>query len=160
MKNFKCGCNCGCCDCHKYIVLQDFWLRDVMFSKGQVIGEPVSKRWIELRLVAPYKSDIQFGKECATQVAHDLETAEQVAQNFASNEKVEEKLHEDKPLTKPNEVEVSEITVPSDTETSETEKPKKRGRPRKSKASQVIVETPEKSEILLEKMIQAEVDSL
>ena len=135
MKNFK--CNCNCCDCHKYIVLQDFWLRDVMLSKGQVIGEPVSKRWIELRLVAPYKSDIQFGKECATQVA----------------EKVAKELHKDKPLTKPNEVDVSEITVP-DSETSE--KPKKR-RGRKPK---VIVEVPEKSEILLEKMIKAEVDSL
>ena len=131
MKNFK--CNCNCCDCHKYIVLQDFWLRDVMLSKGQVIGEPVSKRWIELRLVAPYKSDIQFGKECAEQVV--------------------EELHKDKPLTKPNEVDVSEITVP-DSETSE--KPKKR-RGRKPK---VIVEVPEKSEILLEKMIKAEVDSL
>lgn len=133
MKNFK--CNCNCCDCHKYIVLQDFWLRDVMLSKGQVIGEPVSKRWIELRLVAPYKSDIQFGKECAEQVA--------------------EELHKDKPLTKPNEVEVSEITVP-DSESSKTETPKKR-RGRKPK---VIVEVPEKSEILLEKMIKAEVDSL
>lgn len=132
MKNLK--CNCNCCDCHKYIVLQDFWLRDIMLSKGQVIGEPVSKRWIELRLVAPYKSDIQFGKECATQVA--------------------EELHKDKPLTKPNEVEVSEITVP-DSEVSESEKPKKRRRKPK-----VIVEVPEKSEILLEKMIKAEVDSL
>ena len=132
MKNLK--CNCNCCDCHKYIVLQDFWLRDIMLSKGQVIGEPVSKRWIELRLVAPYKSDIQFGKECAEQVA--------------------EELHKDKPLTKPNEVDVSEITVP-DSETSESEKPKKRRR-----KSKVIVEVPEKSEILLEKMIKAEVDSL
>lgn len=132
MKNLK--CNCNCCDCHKYIVLQDFWLRDIMLSKGQVIGEPVSKRWIELRLVAPYKSDIQFGKECATQVA--------------------EELHKDKPLTKPNEIVVSEITVP-DSETSESEKPKKRRR-----KSKVIVEVPEKSEILLEKMIKAEVDSL
>ena len=132
MKNFK--CNCNCCDCHKYIVLQDFWLRD----KGQVIGEPVSKRWIELRLVAPYKSDIQFGKECATQVA----------------QKVAEELHKDKPLTKPNEIVVSEITVP-DSETSESEKPKKRRRKPK-----VIVEVPEKSEILLEKMIKAEVDAL
>ena len=105
-----------------------------MLSKGQVIGEPVSKRWIELRLVAPYKSDIQFGKECATQVA----------------QKVVEELHKDEPLTKPNEVEVSEITV------SETENPKKR-RGRKPK---VIVETPEKSEILLEQMIKEEVDSL
>lgn len=139
MKNFK--CNCNCCDCHKYIVLQDFWLRDVMLSKGQVIGEPVSKRWIELRLVAPYKSDIQFGKECATQVAH----------------KVVEELHKDEPLTKPNEVEVSEITVPdSESSKTETETPKKR-RGRKPK---VIVEVPEKSEILLEKMIKAEVDSL
>ena len=134
MKNIK--CNCDCCNCHKYIVLQDFWLRDIMLSKGQVIGEPVSKRWIELRLVAPYKSDILFGKECATQVA----------------EKVAEELHKDKPLTTPNEVEVSEITVP---ETSESEKPKKRRR-----KSKVIVEVPEKSEILLEKMIKAEVDSL
>ena len=133
MKNFK--CNCNCCDCHKYIVLQDFWLRDIMLSKGQVIGEPVSKRWIELRLVAPYKSDIQFGKECAEQVA--------------------EELHKDKPLTKPNEIVVSEITVP-DSETSESEKPKKR----RGKKSKVIVEVPEKSEILLEKMIKAEVDSL
>ena len=132
MKNFK--CNCNCCDCHKYIVLQDFWLRDIMLSKGQVIGEPVSKRWIELRLVAPYKSDIQFGKECAQKVA--------------------EELHKDKPLTKPNEVEVSEITVP-DSDVSESEKPKKRRRKPK-----VIVEVPEKSEILLEKMIKAEVDSL
>lgn len=139
MKNFK--CNCNCCDCHKYIVLQDFWLRDVMLSKGQVIGEPVSKRWIELRLVAPYKSDIQFGKECATQVA----------------QKVVEELHKDKPLTTPNEVEVSEITVPdSESSKTETETPKKR-RGRKPK---VIVEVPEKSEILLEKMIKAEVDSL
>ena len=144
MKNFKC---CNCCDCHKYIVLQDFWLRDIMLSKGQVIGEPVSKRWIELRLVAPYKSDIQFGKECATQVAHDLATAQQVA----------EELHKDKPLTTPNEVEVSEITVPdSESSKTETEKPKKR-RGRKPK---VIVEVPEKSEILLEKMIKAEIDSL
>lgn len=147
MKNLK--CNCNCCDCHKYIVLQDFWLRDVMLSKGQVIGEPVSKRWIELRLVAPYKSDIQFGKECATQVAHNFTTATQVAQ------KVVEELHKDEPLTKPNEVEVSEITVSEPSE-SETEKPKKR-RGRKPK---VIVEVPEKSEILLEKMIKAEVDSL
>ena len=139
MKNLK--CNCNCCDCHKYIVLQDFWLRDVMLSKGQVIGEPVSKRWIELRLVAPYKSDIQFGKECATQVA----------------QKVVEELHKDKPLTTPNEVEVSEITVPdSESSKTETETPKKR-RGRKPK---VIVEVPEKSEILLEKMIKAEVDSL
>lgn len=139
MKNFK--CNCNCCDCHKYIVLQDFWLRDIMLSKGQVIGEPVSKRWIELRLVAPYKSDIQFGKECATQVA----------------QKVVEELHKDKPLTKPNEVEVSEITVPdSESSKTESETPKKR-RGRKPK---VIVEVPEKSEILLEKMIKAEVDSL
>lgn len=133
MKNLK--CNCNCCDCHKYIVLQDFWLRDIMLSKGQVIGEPVSKRWIELRLVAPYKSDIQFGKECAEQVA--------------------EELHKDKPLTKSNEIVVSEITVP-DSETSESEKPKKR----RGKKSKVIVEVPEKSEILLEKMIKAEVDSL
>ena len=147
MKNFKCNCsNCNCCDCHKYIVLQDFWLRDVMFSKGQVIGEPISKRWIELRLVAPYKSDIQFGKECASQVAQNLASDEQ---------KVVEELHKDEPLTKPNEVEVSEITV-SDSESSKTEKPKKR-RGRKPK---VIVEVPEKSEILLEKMIKAEVDSL
>ena len=139
MKNLK--CNCDCCNCHKYIVLQDFWLRDIMLSKGQVIGEPVSKRWIELRLVAPYKSDIQFGKECATQVA----------------QKVVEELHKDKPLTKPNEVEVSEITVPdSESSKTETETPKKR-RGRKPK---VIVEVPEKSEILLEKMIKAEVDSL
>lgn len=144
MKNLK--CNCDCCNCHKYIVLQDFWLRDVMFSKGQVIGEPVSKRWIELRLVAPYKSDIQFGKECATQVAQNLASDEQ---------KVVEELHKDEPLTKPNEVEVSEITVSEPSE-SETEKPKKR-RGRKPK---VIVETPEKSEILLEQMIKAEVDSL
>lgn len=137
MKNLKCCNSCNCCDCHKYIVLQDFWLRDVMLSKGQVIGEPVSKRWIELRLVAPYKSDIQFGKECATQVV--------------------EELHKDKPLTKPNEEEVSEITVPdSESSKTETETPKKR-RGRKSK---VIVEVPEKSEILLEKMIKAEVDSL
>lgn len=146
MKNFK--CNCNCCDCHKYIVLQDFWLRDVMLSKGQVIGEPVSKRWIELRLVAPYKSDIQFGKECATQVAQNLASDEQ---------KVVEELHKDEPLTKPNEVEVSEITVPdSESSKTETETPKKR-RGRKPK---VIVEVPEKSEILLEKMIKAEVDSL
>lgn len=145
MKTLK--CNCDCCNCHKYIVLQDFWLRDVMFSKGQVIGEPVSKRWIELRLVAPYKSDIQFGKECATQVAHNFTTATQVAQ------KVVNELHKDEPLTKPNEVEVSEITV---SEPSVTEKPKKR-RGRKPK---VIVETPEKSEILLEQMIKEEVDSL
>lgn len=137
MKNLK--CNCDCCNCHKYIVLQDFWLRDIMLSKGQVIGEPVSKRWIELRLVAPYKSDIQFGKECAEQVA----------------QKVVEELHKDEPLTKPNEVEVSEITVSEPSE-SETEKPKKR-RGRKPK---VIVETPEKSEILLEQMIKEEVDSL
>jgi hypothetical protein len=106
-----------------------------MLSKGQVIGEPVSKRWIELRLVAPYKSDIQFGKECAEQVA--------------------EELHKDKPLTKPNEIDVSEITVP-DSNSSESEKPKKR----RSRKPKVIVEVPEKSEILLEKMIKAEVDSL
>lgn len=157
MKNFKCNCNnCNCCDCHKYIVLRDFWLRDVMFSKGQVIGEPISKRWLELRLVAPYKSDIQFGKECAQQVA--LATATQVAQNLASDEqKLVEELHKDEPLTKPNEVEVSEKTVSdSDSSKTETETPKKR-RGRKPK---VIVEVPEKSEILLEQMIKAEVDSL
>lgn len=38
----------------KYIVLQDFWLRDVCLRKGKIITEPVSKRWIELRLVKPY----------------------------------------------------------------------------------------------------------
>lgn len=42
----------------KYIVLQDFWLRDVCLRKGQIITEPVSPRWIDLRLVGFYRDAI------------------------------------------------------------------------------------------------------
>lgn len=38
----------------KYIVLQNFWLRDIMLCKGQIITDPVSPRWIDLRLIKPY----------------------------------------------------------------------------------------------------------
>lgn len=38
----------------KYIVLQNFWLRDIMLYKGQIITDPVSPRWIDLRLIKPY----------------------------------------------------------------------------------------------------------
>lgn len=38
----------------KYIVLQNFWLRDIMLYKGQIITDPVSPRWIDLRLIRPY----------------------------------------------------------------------------------------------------------
>lgn len=42
----------------KYIVLQDFWLRDICLRKGQIITEPVSPRWIDLRLVGFYRDAI------------------------------------------------------------------------------------------------------
>lgn len=36
---------------NKYEVLQDFWLKDIMLHKGQIITDPVSPRWIDLRLI-------------------------------------------------------------------------------------------------------------
>lgn len=135
---------CKRCDCRcrgkKYIVLQDFWLRDIKLMKGEIIGEPVSPRWVTLRLVAPYKPETENAKKEAQRIANEM--------------------HIDKAAPEENEIETSEITVPERTE----EKPKRKrsnGRSsRRRKKDTVIVETPEKSEILLEKMIKTEADSL
>jgi len=138
-KNCK---NCKQCNCKKYIVLQDFWLEHIKLKKGQVITNPVSPRWITLRLIAPFCPNIDIGKREAQRVVEDM--------------------HTDKPLEQPNEIDESEVFVNArDSETSEetTEKPKKRrrGRPRKT---EVIVELPEKSEMLLQKMIELEAEAL
>ena len=157
IKNFCLSKGCKICKCKKYIVLQDFWLEHIKLMKGQVITEPVSRRWIELRLIAPFCPNIEIGKREAQRIAEDL--------------------HTDKPLEKPNEVDESEIFVDANTssgccsgnsesnsdgsdgsESSETKKKRRRGRPKKSDT--VIVELPEKSEILLQKMIEMEVDNL
>lgn len=150
IKNFCFSKGCRICKCKKYIVLQDFWLEHIKLMKGQVITEPVSRRWIELRLIAPFCPNIEIGKREAQRIAEDL--------------------HTDKPLEKPNEVDESEIFVDANTSSgccsgnSETnsdgsgKKRKRRGRPKKSDT--VIVELPEKSEILLQKMIEMEVDNL
>ena len=157
IKNFCLSKGCKICKCKKYIVLQDFWLEHIKLMKGQVITEPVSRRWIELRLIAPFCPNIEIGKREAQRIAEDL--------------------HTDKPLEKPNEVDESEIFVDANTSSgccsgnsesnsdgsdvsnsSETKKKRRRGRPKKSDT--VIVELPEKSEILLQKMIEMEVDNL
>lgn len=155
IKNFCLSKGCRICKCKKYIVLQDFWLEHIKLMKGQVITEPVSRRWIELRLIAPFCPNIEIGKREAHRIAEDL--------------------HTDKPLEKPNEVDESEIFVDANTssgccsgnsesnsetnsDVSGTKKRKRRGRPKKSDT--VIVELPEKSEILLQKMIEKEVDNL
>lgn len=160
IKNFCLSKGCKICKCKKYIVLQDFWLEHIKLMKGQVITEPVSRRWIELRLIAPFCPNIEIGKREAQRIAEDL--------------------HTDKPLEKPNEVDESEIFVDANTssgccsgnsesnsdgsdgsdgsESSGTKKKRRRGRPKKSDT--VIVELPEKSEILLQKMIEMEVDNL
>lgn len=134
---------CKRCDCRcrgkKYIVLQDFWLRDIKLMKGEIIGEPVSPRWITLRLVAPYKPETENAKKEAQRIANEM--------------------HIDRAAPEENETETSEITVPEKTE----EKPKRKRSNRSSrrrKKDVVIVETPEKSEILLEKMIATEAESL
>lgn len=154
IKNFCLSKGCRICKCKKYIVLQDFWLEHIKLMKGQVITEPVSRRWIELRLIAPFCPNIEIGKREAQRIAEDL--------------------HTDKPLEKQNEVDESEIFVDANTSSgccsgnslsnSESnsdgsgKKRKRRGRPKKSDT--VIVELPEKSEILLQKMIEMEVSSL
>ena len=157
IKNFCLSKGCKICKCKKYIVLQDFWLEHIKLMKGQVITEPVSRRWIELRLIAPFCPNIEIGKREAQRIAEDL--------------------HTDKPLEKPNEVDESEIFVDANTSSgccsgnsesnsngsdvsnsSGTKKKRRRGRPKKSDT--VIVELPEKSEILLQKMIEMEVDNL
>ena len=130
-------CNCCKCKCKQYIVLQDFWLNHIKLMKGQVISEPVSKRWIELRLIARYKPNIEIAKAEAQRIVQDT--------------------HTDKPLEVQNEVDESEVFVNARSNESQEKPKRKRGRPRKS---QVIVETPEKSEILLEKMILKEVNDL
>lgn len=132
MKCCKCKCNCK-----QYIVLQDFWLNHIKLMKGQVISEPVSKRWIELRLIARYKPNIEIAKVEAQRIAQDT--------------------HTDKPLEVQNEVDESEVFVNAKTDESQEKPKRKRGRPHKST---VIVETPEKSEILLERMILKEVSDL
>lgn len=139
---------CKRCDCRcrgkKYIVLQDFWLRDIKLMKGEIIGEPVSPRWITLRLVAPYKPETQNAKKEAQRIANEM--------------------HIDKAAPEENETETSEITVPERTEEEKQKRRRSRstsGRSsRRRKKDTVIVETPEKSEILLEKMIKTEADSL
>ena len=159
IKNFCLSKGCRICKCKKYIVLQDFWLEHIKLMKGQVITEPVSRRWIELRLIAPFCPNIEIGKREAQRIAEDL--------------------HTDKPLEKPNEVDESEIFVDakttsgccsgnsesnsdssdgSDGSDGSGKKRKRRGRPKKSDT--VIVELPEKSEILLQKMIEMEIDNL
>lgn len=131
--------NCKNCNCKKYIVLQDFWLEHVKLKKGQVITNPVSPRWITLRLIAPFCPNIDIGKQEAQRVVEDM--------------------HTDKPLEQPNEVQESEVFVNSRSSEDSEEKPKKRrrGRPRKT---DVIVELPEKSEMLLQKMIELETEAL
>jgi hypothetical protein len=42
----------------KYVVLKDFWLRDVCLKKGQIITDPVSPRWFRLGLIGFY-SDLE-----------------------------------------------------------------------------------------------------
>lgn len=135
-----CKC-CKNCDCCKYIVLRDFWLEHIKLMKGQVITEPVSPRWIELGLISRYRPNIEIAKSEAQRIAEDL--------------------HVDKPYEKPNEVDESEVFVNARTsnpseETEENPKKKRRGRPKKN----VIVELPEKSEMLLQRMIELEADSL
>lgn len=131
--------NCKYCNCKKYIVLQDFWLEHIKLKKGQVITNPVSPRWITLRLIAPFCPNIDIGKREAQRVVEDM--------------------HTDKPLEQPNEVQESEVFVNArdSEETSEKQKKRRRGRPRKT---EVIVELPEKSEMLLQKMIELEAEAL
>lgn len=136
-------CKKCACSCKKYIVLQDFWLEHIKLKKGQVITEPVSPRWIQLRLISPFCPNIDIAKREAQKIAEDT--------------------HTDKPLETPNEVQTDEIFVSgrgSETsgESSETEEPKKKRRRRKKDT--VIVELPEKSEMLLDKMIIHEIDNL
>ena len=131
------------CKCKKYIVLQDFWLEHIKLKKGQVITEPVSQRWIALRLIAPFCPNVDIGRQEAQRVAADT--------------------HTDKPLETQIEVDESEVFVNSRNSSEEaqeqsTQAKKKRGRRKKSDT--VIVELPEKSEIELQKMIETEVDAL
>lgn len=44
---------------NKYLVLRDFWLKDICIKKGQIITDPVSKRWIQLNLIEPYNEQNQ-----------------------------------------------------------------------------------------------------
>lgn len=136
MINKRCDCcpkDSDCCNCGKYIVLQDFWLEHIQLKKGQVITEPVSPRWIELRLIAPYKPNIESAK--------------------AEAERIARQTHFDRECPKPDVV-TSETIVPP-------KRKKKKCPPHPTSGTDtVIVELPEKSEMLLNKMIQAEVDSL
>lgn len=93
----------------KYIVLQDFWLKDICLKQGQIITDPVSKRWIDLRLIKPY---------CACKKSKE-EKIEIV--NTATVNPIESDLNSD----------VVSITDAVN-DTVETEQPKKRrGRPSK-----------------------------
>ena len=42
----------------RYIVLKDFWLKDVCLRKGQIVTDPVSPRWLSLRLIGFYRDEV------------------------------------------------------------------------------------------------------
>lgn len=102
---------------NKYIVLKDFWLKDVCLKKGQIITDPVSKRWIQLRLIKPYIEELN-------------------EKNNSENENNSE-----------NSNSIENITISEIFEKNET-KPKRKY----TKHTEKVLEVPEKSEILVERM--------
>lgn len=88
----------------KYIVLQNFWLRDIMLYEGQIITDPVSPRWIDLRLIKPY-----HGCTCSATVRDPIVS--------------DENLNDSQLLVATDSIDESKIY--------ETKTYKKRGRPKK-----------------------------
>lgn len=81
----------------KYIVLQDFWLRDVCLRKGQIITDPVSPRWLQLRLIGVY-SDLETSKGLSESQIDTIEKIEELqnANNEIGNIDVSAVVNNDK----------------------------------------------------------------
>lgn len=106
----------------KYLVLQDFWLKDICIRAGQIITDPVSKRWIQLRLISPFNDQ--------------PDTSQNAGESDSSSI---EKLFGDPSMADPG------IILATDG----ADQVKKRGRPRKIKN---VMELPEMSEMMVNKM--------
>lgn len=132
----------------KYIVLQNFWLRDIMLYKGQIITDPLSPRWIDLRLIKPCEdsnnSNTDNNKIVIEEIVTKCEcpTEEQNNNDTLTSEEVYEKQIKEVETNEVKEVkETSEETVETETEESVTPTSKKR-------KSKKVVELNEPSEAL------------
>lgn len=121
----------------KYIVLKDFWLRDICLKKGQIITDPVSPRWIDLQLIAKY-SGIIVGRN------EEYDAAVKIAEESCECQpRKKRKYTRRKPLNEP-EVQTEQLQEQCECHND----------------SAVILEVPEVSEVIVNEINKPLVDEI